>query len=69
MGPEIIIPLGALLGVGLTIGVIFLREVTDNRVKSASDLSVIPGAEVLGVVPELEEDPTNVEVAELVLTR
>jgi len=62
--PEIIIPLGFLLVVGATMGVIFLRELTDKRVKSASDLAVVPGAKVLGVIPELQEDPTRISKAE-----
>ncbi|MHC4946888.1 MAG: GumC family protein [Planctomycetota bacterium] len=66
---EIMIPLGILLCVGLTVAVIFLRELTDQRVKSASDLAVLPGANVLGVIPELDEDPTRAEAAELVVRR
>lgn len=55
---EIMVPLGVLVALGLTLGVIFLRELLDQRVKSASDLAVLPGAFVLGGIPELEEDPT-----------
>ncbi len=66
---EIIVPLCTLLVVGFIVGVIFLREMTDQRVKSASDLSVVPGAHVLGVIPDLDEDPTTCEAAELVLRR
>jgi len=65
----IIVPLGVMAVTGLTIGLIFLRELTDQRVKSASDLSVIPGARVLGVIPERDEDPTNVKDAELAVRR
>ncbi len=64
---EVIIPLGAILTLGLTLGVIFLREITDQRVKSASDLEVIPHAEVLGVIPDIGEDPTSSRQAELVV--
>jgi len=63
--PEIMIPLGFLVVVGLTVGVIFLREITDKRVKSASDLAIVPGARVLGVIPDLQEDPTRIERAEM----
>lgn len=63
--PYIIIPLGFLLVVGCTIGVIFLREFTDTRVKSASDIEIVPGARVIGVIPETEEDPTRIKQAEL----
>ena len=67
--PMIVIPLCTLLMLGLTVGIIFLRELTDQRVKSASDLSVIPGANILGVIPEMEEDPTQIDTAELVVRR
>ncbi len=67
--PEVVIPLGMFLALGLTIGLIFLRELTDRRIKSAADLAVVPGAAVLGVIPELEEDPTESEAAELVVRK
>lgn len=64
---EIMTPLGVLLFTGAFIGIVFLRELTDQRVKSASDLSVIPGANVLGAIPERSEDPTGCRAAELVV--
>lgn len=67
--PEIIIPLGVLLMMGLTVGVVFLRELMDQRVKSASDLAVLPGAHVLGSVPDLADDPTKTAAAELVVRK
>lgn len=66
---EYVIPLVTLLVVALTIGGIFIRELTDHRVKSASDLAVIPGARVLGVIPDLADDPTEVSQAEMVLRK
>jgi capsular exopolysaccharide synthesis family protein len=67
--PEVVIPLGALLVVALTVGMIFLRELTDHRVKSASDLAVLPGAQIIGIIPERTEDPTRPRTAELVVRR
>lgn len=67
--PEIIIPLGFLLVVGLTLAVVFLREFTDKRVKSASDLEVMQGANVLGVIPDIEEDPTRIERPEFAVRK
>jgi polysaccharide biosynthesis transport protein len=64
---EIVVPLGMLIVTALTIGIIFLREMTDHRIKSASDLSVVPNARVLGVIPDLDEDPTGAKAAELVV--
>lgn len=66
---EIVVPLTTLLVMALTLGVIFLRELTDRRIKSASDLSVLPGGRVLGVIPDLEEDPMRTKAAELVLRK
>lgn len=65
--PEIVIPFGVLLVFGLTLGWIFFRELTDQRVKSTSDLSVIPGARILGSIPDLEDDPTRSKSADLVV--
>jgi capsular exopolysaccharide synthesis family protein len=67
--PEVIIPLGMFLLVGLTVGLIFLRELTDRRIRGASDLAVIPGGSVIGVIPDLEDDPTGSKAAELVVRR
>lgn len=65
--PAIVVPLCTLVTIMLTVGIIFLRELTDQRIKSASDLTVLPGARVLGVIPELVEDPTKSKQAELVV--
>lgn len=66
---HIMVPLGVLVMLALTVGVIFLRELTDQRIKSASDVAVLPGARVLGVVPDVEDDPTKLKSAELVVLR
>jgi capsular exopolysaccharide synthesis family protein len=67
--PEVVIPLGVLVVMGFTIGIVFLRELMDQRVKSTADLAVIPGAHVLGGIPEMEEDPTKTSAAELVVRK
>jgi hypothetical protein len=67
--PQVIIPLGALVLIGLTVGLIFLRELVDQRVKSPSDLAVLPGARVLGSLPDASEDPTRIVAPELVVRR
>lgn len=66
---ELIIPLGALLVVGLTVGLIFFRELTDQRVKMAADIAVIPGADVAGIIPDKAEDPTRAKAPELVVLK
>lgn len=65
--PVILIPLCFLLSVGVVTGLLFVRELTDKRVKSASDLAIVPGVRVLGVVPDLQDDPTRIDKAELAL--
>ena len=67
--PEIIVPLAILIVMGLTVGVVFLRELFDQRVKSASDLAVLPGAQVLGSIPDIDDDPTHAPSAELVVRK
>lgn len=67
--PQIIVPLGILVLLVLTIGIVFLRELLDQRIKSASDLAVLPasGGNVLGSIPDVEDDPTKPGRPELVL--
>lgn len=48
----------------LTIGSIFLKEVLDQRIKSPADLRLVPGTTLLGVVPDVTEDPTGPETIE-----
>jgi len=66
---ELIVPLAVALLVGLVTGLIFVRELTDQRVKTASDVAQIPEARVLGVIPELSEDPCRSDAAELVVRK
>ena len=53
------VPAGFLLCVGGTAGLVVLRELLDQRVKGPADLSIVRGAKVLGVIPELSQDPAN----------
>lgn len=62
--PEIIVPAGVVLCVGLFIGFIFLKEMTNQRIRSAGDLAVISGAKILGSIPDVDDDPTDIEDAE-----
>jgi len=45
-------------------GLIFLKEIREQRVRTPADLSSVPGTRVLGVVPDLLMDPTAPERAE-----
>ncbi len=66
---KLMIPLGILAMMGITVGLIFLKELVDQRVKSASDLAVLPGARVLGSLPDASDDPTKITSPELVVRR
>lgn len=56
---KIMLPLGALLGLGSMLGFVFVREFLDKRVRFVSDLAAITGLRVLGSVPDLSEDPSS----------
>tara|TARA_B100000959_G_scaffold286307_1_gene364410 strand:- start:9644 stop:11827 length:2184 start_codon:yes stop_codon:yes gene_type:complete len=62
---EIMLPAGIFLFVAGYIAVIFLRELTDQKIRSASDVLIIPGAKVAGVLPDVHEDPSGLESPEL----
>ncbi len=64
---EFIVPMVVVGLLAVVVGLVFLRELTDQRVKSASDLALLSDARVLGVIPDLEEDPTRTKTAELVV--
>ncbi len=66
--PEIMIPGVALLTLGIAVGIVFLRELMDQRVRYTSDLAGIAGAKVLGVVPELADDPSSPKRVEFVVS-
>ncbi len=63
----IAIPGTTFLLVGFVAGVIFLREILDKRVRSTTDLTALPGMRLLGVIPDLKDDPTEVGRAESVI--
>lgn len=47
-------------------GLIVVREILDQRVKSPADVAMIPKARVLGMVPYASEDPSSPESIETV---
>ena len=64
---EIFLPAGIFFGVALYVGIIFLREITDQKIRSGSDVLIIPGAKIAGILPDIDEDPSGLESPELVL--
>lgn len=56
---QFMLPIGLILGVGLTGGAVVLREMLDQRVRGPADVSIIPRIRMLGVIPLASEDPTK----------
>ncbi|MFM1830962.1 MAG: hypothetical protein RLZZ558_1302 [Planctomycetota bacterium] len=63
---KIMIPVTAVLLTGLFVGILFVRELLDQRVKYPSDLAAVPG-KLLGAIPSRNDDPANPKRAELVV--
>jgi len=59
-----IVPMTTMLFVGAALGLVFLKELLDQRIKSPADLKLLGGANLLGVVPEASEDPSGVRQIE-----
>jgi polysaccharide biosynthesis transport protein len=56
--PKIImmVPAGVFLFTGLVGGLLFLREILDQRVKGPSDIALLPRTRVLGMIPAVDEE-------------
>lgn len=56
---KVVLPGVWFAALALGIGLIFLREVLDQRVRFASELAGLAGGKVLGVVPDIADDEAN----------
>jgi polysaccharide biosynthesis transport protein len=56
---KMMLPGGAVLFLAITAGIVLLRELVDQRVKSPSDIQIIPRAKLVGWVPDAAEDPAG----------
>ena len=63
----VVIPGTAIGLLSLVLGLVFLREFMDKRVRYASDVVGLPGGRLLGIIPDLADDPTNAARTELVV--
>lgn len=61
------IPGTAFVLLALVGGIVFLKEALDKRVRSTTDITALPGLRLLGVIPDLRDDPTDVTRAESVI--
>ena len=55
----VMIPGITFLFFGLVLGLVFLRELLDQRVKAAADIKSLSGAALLGIIPDASEDPSG----------
>jgi len=55
----IIVAASTFLTVGFVGGMIFLRELLEQRVRGPADLALIPRLRIAGVIPDLSEDPSK----------
>ena len=65
---KFMVPGGAVLVLLVVAGILFLREFLDQRVKQPSDIAGIGGARLLGVIPDISDDPSSPKAAELVVS-
>jgi succinoglycan biosynthesis transport protein ExoP len=54
-----VIPTVAVLFVGMVTGLVFFKEMMDQRIKSPADFVGMPQLDVLGVLPDTVEDPSG----------
>jgi succinoglycan biosynthesis transport protein ExoP len=66
---KLMLPAGVFLSVLVVAGTLFLREFLDQRVRFPSDLAGVGGARLLGVIPDIADDPSEPKAAELVVAR
>ena len=61
---KVMVPAGIVLTLGLVGGLVFLREIVDQRVKGPSDVTLIPRTRLVGWLPDAAEDPAGQGAAE-----
>ncbi len=64
---EVMIPLGVFLCFGIALCAVFIRELTDRRIKRVSDLELLSPVRVIGSIPEITDDPTKPTAAERIV--
>jgi len=57
------------LMVALVGGLVFLREMLDSRIKGPSCAKLLPSSELLGTIPDTEEDPSGADKIERIAAR
>ncbi len=66
---EVIVPLVTFVMLGFVGGVLFLRELMDQSVKSPADIKLLKQTELLGILPHADEDPSGPSSVERVVEK
>lgn len=66
---EVIVPLVTFMMLGLVGGIIFLRELMDQSIKSPADIKLLKETELLGILPHADEDPSGPSSVERVVEK
>ncbi len=66
---KVIVPGVAFLLVSVVGGIVFLRELMDQSIKSPADVKLLKEAELLGIIPDADEDPSGPSSAERVVEK
>jgi succinoglycan biosynthesis transport protein ExoP len=66
---ELVVPGVTFLLVSMVGGLIFLRELMDQSIKSPADIKLLKEAELLGILPHADEDPSGPSSVERVVEK
>ncbi len=66
---KIVVPTVTFLMVAFVGGIIFLRELVDQSIKSPADVKLLKEAELLGILPHADEDPSGPSAVERVVEK
>ncbi len=66
---EVIVPVVTFVMVAFVGGIIFIRELVDQSIKSPSDVKLLKEAELLGILPHADEDPSGPSAVERVVEK
>jgi capsular exopolysaccharide synthesis family protein len=59
----------AFLLTAIVAGLVFLKEMLDTRVKSPACAKLLPKVDLLGVIPDADEDPSGAQSIDMVVAR
>ncbi len=66
---EVIVPVVTFLMVAFVGGIVFARELFDQSIKSPADVKLLKEAELLGILPHADEDPSGPSAVERVVEK